>query len=277
MRSADVPSLVVVCRPPDGFAVPVPGHTGAVSGLFLVSDIHGHLADLRKGLAGAGLLDDADRWTGGDAQLWVLGDLTDRGPQGIEVVDLMRSLQRQAPEQVHVLMGNHEALMLGRALFPETRFREVWKINGGQRRDQDALTGEHVAWLRTLPVMARVGDFLLMHSDTTEYLDWGGSVEDINKTVATLLAEDDAQAHWDVFAKLTSRYDFAGPDGADVARDMLSTLGGECIVHGHSIIGSLLDQPSHQTEGPIAYADGLVVDIDGGRYDGGPLLLVEVG
>ena len=33
---------------------------------------------------------------------------------------------------------------------------------------------------------------------------------------------------------------------------------------------------SYRTEGPIAYADGLVVAIDGGRYDGGPLLLVEL-
>jgi hypothetical protein len=27
---------------------------------------------------------------------------------------------------------------------------------------------------------------------------------------------------------------------------------------------------------PIRYADGLVIAIDGGRYDGGPLLLVEL-
>ena len=35
-------------------------------------------------------------------------------------------------------------------------------------------------------------------------------------------------------------------------------------------------QASEEVEGPIAYADGFVVDIDGGRYDGGPLLLVEL-
>jgi hypothetical protein len=61
-----------------------------------------------------------------------------------------------------------------------------------------------------------------------------------------------------------------------VAREVLGALGGGCIVHGHSIIGTLTGQPSHTIEGPIAYADGLVVAIDGGRYDGGPLLLVEL-
>ena len=77
-----------------------------------------------------------------------------------------------------------------------------------------------------------------------------------------------------MFASLTSRFDFK--DDAERRAQMLKQLGGEHIVHGHSIIGTLVDQPSEQTEGPYAYADGLVLAIDGGRYDGGPLLLVEL-
>jgi hypothetical protein len=247
-----------------------------MSSLFVVSDVHGYLADLRDALAGAGLVDESGSWTGGDAQLWVLGDLLDRGPDGIGVVDLVMSLQQQAPDNVRMLMGNHESLALGYKLFPDSRFAEVWAINGGQASDQDALTDEHVAWMRGLPVVGRHGRYLLKHSDTTDYLEWGESVDEINDTVTTLLADDDAEAHWEVFATLTSRYDYAGRDGKRVAEDVLATLGGQCIVHGHSIIGTLTDQPSAAIEGPIAYADGLVVAIDGGRYDGGPLLLVEL-
>ncbi|MGZ4616291.1 MAG: metallophosphoesterase [Actinomycetes bacterium] len=245
-------------------------------GLFVVSDIHGYLADLRDGLRGAGLLGDDDTWTGGDAELWLLGDMTDRGPDGIGVVDLMRGLQEQAPDQVHVLMGNHEALAVGRALFPDTRFTEVWRANGGLATDQAALTPEHLDWLRSLPVLGRSQGYLMMHSDTLDYLEWGESVDDINATVTALLGDDDAEAHWEVFAMLTSRYGFAHADGADAARDMLSALGGECIVHGHSIIGSLVAKRSEDVEGPMAYADGLVVAVDGGRYDGGPLLVVQL-
>ena len=247
-----------------------------MSSLFVVSDIHGFAADLREGLRSADLIDDEGAWTGGDATLWVLGDLLDRGPDGIGTIDLVRSLQQQAPEQVHVLMGNHEALALGFKLFPDSRFGQVWMPNGGRFSDQEALTDEHLAWLRTLPVIGRAGPYLLMHSDTTDYLEWGGTIEEINRTVTGLLAEDDAEAHWEVFASLTSRYSYAGDDGARVAQDVLNALGGRCIVHGHSIIGTLTGQPSETVEGPIAYADGLVVDIDGGRYDGGPLLLVEM-
>ena len=130
--------------------------------------------------------------------------------------------------------------------------------------------------MRALPVMARAGDHLLMHSDTTDYLAWGSSVEEVNATVAGLLAGDDAQQHFDVFAALTSRFDFNGTDGARVARAVLDTLGGEQIVHGHSIISTLVDVPSAEIDEPLTYADGLVVAIDGGRYDGGPLLLVAL-
>jgi hypothetical protein len=242
----------------------------------VVSDVHGHLDDLRRGLGEAGLVDPDGTWTGGDAELWVLGDLMDRGPDGIGVVDLLMSLQQQAPGRVHVLMGNHEALAVGYKLFPGTRFGEVWKLNGGKPSDQDALTPEHVAWLRGLPLLGRVGDFVLMHSDTTAYLGWGNSVDEVNRTVQKLLEPDDADQHWNVFARLTSRYHFVGSDGAEVARQVLSLLGGECLVHGHSIIGSLLAVPSSEVSGPILYADGLVLDVDGGRYDGGPLLLVQL-
>jgi hypothetical protein len=243
---------------------------------FVVSDVHGHLDDLRHVLAQAGLVTD-DRWVGGDASLWVLGDLVDRGPDGIGVVRLMRSLTAQAPEQVHMLMGNHESLMLGEKLFPGTRFDDIWLFNGGVASDQAALDDQDVAWLRGLPVLALAGDYLLMHSDTTHYLTWGSSVEEVNRTLSAVLAGDDPDQHFEVFAALTDRFDFAGPDGVDVAQRMLETYGGEAIVHGHSIIGSLINKPSREVTGPLRYAGGLVIGIDGGRYDGGPLLLVQLG
>lgn len=247
-------------------------------GTYVVSDVHGHLADLRAVLTQAGLLRE-DRWVGGrdgDDDLWILGDLVDRGPDGIGVVRLVRSLQEQAPQHVHMLLGNHECLMLGERLFPTSRFGEVWLLNGGRLEDQEGLGDDDVAWLRALPAMAVVGDDLLLHSDTTSYLTWGRSVADVNATLRGLLAGDDARQHFDVFAALTSRYDYVGEEGVDTARRMLETFGGQRIVHGHSIIGTLVDKPSYEIDGPLVYADGLVVAIDGGRYDGGPLLLVRL-
>lgn len=245
--------------------------------LFVVSDVHGYLDDLVEGLAEFGLVSRDGRWTGDDARLWILGDLTDRGPNGIGVMDLVMSLQEQAPGQVHALMGNHEALALGMKRFPKSRFANSWKINGGLVQDQKAFTDRHLAWLAGLPVLARVDDFLLLHSDTVAYLGWGSSVEEINATVRALLASPkNVDGHWEVWAQLTSRYHFSGRDGGAIARRMLDRLGGERVVHGHSIIGSLIDRPSAEVTEPVLYAGGQVLAIDGGRYDGGPLLVVRL-
>ena len=245
--------------------------------LYVVSDVHGHLDDLRRVLSEADLIDGDGGWAGADAELWLLGDMVDRGPNGIGVIRLMRGLQEQAPDRVHVLMGNHEALALGMNRFPAGRIADSWAVNGGRFDDQEALTEDEVGWLATLPAMGRVGDYLLAHSDITTYLSWGDSIEQVNDTVRAALADPtDEGEHWQMWAHLTGRYAFAGRDGAAHAARMLETYGGECLVHGHSIIGSLLGVPSAQVEGPIVYAEGQVIAIDGGRYDGGPLLLVRL-
>ena len=61
-----------------------------------------------------------------------------------------------------------------------------------------------------------------------------------------------------------------------VAATMLRMLGGDRIVHGHSIIASLTGQDCAQVDGPLLYAGGLALAVDGGRYAGGPLLLVRM-
>ena len=173
-------------------------------------------------------------------------------------------------------MGNHEALALGMKLFPASRFATSWLINGGLGTDQEALTSAHLDWLGSLPVLATVDGYLFMHSDTAAYLTWGDSVDEINASVRAILAAGDVEGYWDVWAGLTRRYDFARPHGAEVARQVLDKLGAAGIVHGHSILGSLLHCPSSEVDGPVLYADGLVLAIDGGRYDGGPLLVVQL-
>jgi Calcineurin-like phosphoesterase len=242
--------------------------------VYAVSDVHGHREDLVAALQKVGLLDASERWSGGDAQLHVLGDLLDRGPDGIGVIRLLRRLQAEAPGRVHVLLGNHEALSLGLWLHPEQGWLPVWQRNGGIVADQTALTTDDVQWLSSLPAMARVGDDLLVHSDTTNYLGWGHSVETVNARVATLLTGVDPAGIVEVFRGLSQRRRFLGADGARRVDTMLETYGGRRIVHGHSIVATLRGTtPGH---GTLSYAEGRALAIDGGRYDGGPLLLVEL-
>lgn len=78
-----------------------------------IADVHGALEPFRAILRQAGLIDEADRWIGGDTILVQTGDLLDRGKDVRAVIDLVRSLEEQAPEhggRVVALLGNHETM-----------------------------------------------------------------------------------------------------------------------------------------------------------------------
>ncbi|PKH37911.1 Calcineurin-like phosphoesterase [Nocardioides alpinus] len=259
-----------------------------MSATFATSDAHGHLAELTAALRQAGLVDDGVRWSGGDARLWVLGDLLDRGPDGLGVIALVRRLAREAADAsgaVHTVLGNHEVIALGTRKFGDTEvvhrgavrtFSSIWARNGGLASDQAGIDDELFSWLAALPAIARDGDHLLMHSDTVGYLEWGGSVEEINGAVREVLAHDDPVAWFDVLVQMGQRHELAGASGSATARLLLDTLGGERIVHGHSIIGDLFHEPFDSYAEPRLYADGLALDIDGGIYEGGPCLVARL-
>lgn len=264
------------------------GPDQVTSRLFVTSDPHGHLDELTEALVSAGLVTGHGDWAGGPARLCVLGDLFDRGPDGIGVVDLVMKLQSQA-EDVHghvtMVLGNHEVLALGTQRFGSANigldgtsrnFAASWLRNGGVRTDQARLTERHVDWLRALPAVVRVDDYLLMHSDTLEYVEWGESIDEINAEVHTILATDDPVKWWDLWWRLTTRYVYNGEDGAYQAQGMLDRLGGRLLVHGHSIVADLLDIESEKVDGPLLYAEDQVLAVDGGIYDGGPCLVVEL-
>jgi hypothetical protein len=61
-----------------------------------------------------------------------------------------------------------------------------------------------------------------------------------------------------------------------VAAVLLQHLGGHRIVHGHSIVADQLGIDPANLTGPLLYADGLALGIDGGAFDGGPCLVVEL-
>lgn len=256
---------------------------------YVVSDLHGHAELLVVSLEQAGLVDAGGAWCGGQARLTFLGDYFDRGPDGIGVVDLIRRLAEEAAEtggRVDALIGNHEILALGMSRFGDehvrselwsrSSFARSWTLNGGQVRDQERLTSEHIAWLSGLDVIALDGPNLLQHSDTTEYLRWGNTIERINNAVRDVLASDNLEQWWECWARLTTRYAFASVDGAQVAADMLSQLGGERIIHGHTFISTLVGRESSEITGPLSYAGGRALAIDGGIYSGGPCLLVQL-
>jgi hypothetical protein len=259
-----------------------------VQPLFVVGDVHGHLAELQAALRARGLIGDNNEWTGGDARLWFLGDFTDRGPDGIGVIDLAMRLSGEAAEaggSARMLLGNHEILLLGVYHVPDhavpvmggpTTFREIWLRNGGRPSDLERFTDEHSAWLCAQPVAARVDDYLLVHSDTAAYLEYGNSVEEIDGRVADILSEPDADTWWILFRDLTRRGAFGGEVGPLAANDVLGQLGGRTIVHGHTPIPYQTGADPSTVVEPRVYADGHAINLDGGIYLGGRCLVTPL-
>jgi hypothetical protein len=82
-----------------------------------VGDLHGDFSAWRDIARAARLVNDTGHWIGGDTVLVQTGDVVDRGPDSLKIIqDLMR-LQDEAQRahgQVIALVGNHEAMnMIG--------------------------------------------------------------------------------------------------------------------------------------------------------------------
>ncbi|MEV6117523.1 metallophosphoesterase [Streptomyces sp. NPDC052109] len=265
--------------------------------LFVVGDVHGYLDELVTALQEQGLIDASGQWCAGTTRLWFLGDFTDRGPDGIGVIDLVMRLSAEAAAAggyCKALMGNHELLLLGAKRFGDTpvnsgagtaTFQAAWLLNGGQKTDMDRLQDHHLQWMARLDAVEAVDGYLLVHSDTTAYLDYGDSIEAVNDTVRETLTRNDADECWDLFRKFTKRFSFRDEGGADAVRSLLDTYGGTRVVHGHSPIPYLLGEVGSEdgeegtgpvVDGPHVYADGLAIAMDGGVTMAGKLLVRQL-
>ena len=242
--------------------------------VFVVGDVHGHRDALVSLLRDAGLIDAAERWAGGDAVLWLVGDLVDRGPDGIGAIDVVRRLEHESDGTVRCLLGNHEAFLLAvhrfgdrDTSFPGTTFRDVWRMNGGVEADLDALTPEHVAWVLARPAVAREGEWLLVHADTTAYLRYGESVSEVNATIASVLGSGAPEEVDELLEVLCDRMRLVDAGGVDA---LLERFGGTRIVHGHTPIASMREVDPREVTGPLVYAGGRAWNVDHCLFAGGP-------
>ena len=113
--------------------------------IYVTSDAHGHLRALDRALELAAP----------DAQdeIYVLGDMVDRGPDPVGVIRLVRSLPN-----AHVLMGNHERMMLDVLGSSGGVDNFIWSLNGGVTTAMglDGLSpdelAELVGWISSLPL-----------------------------------------------------------------------------------------------------------------------------
>ncbi|MEM9402641.1 MAG: metallophosphoesterase [Pseudomonadota bacterium] len=92
-----------------------PWRFDGVERIVAVSDLHGAHGAFVQTLQAAELIDDNERWIAGATHLVIVGDIVDRGDDSRDSMDLLIRLEVEAEAaggRVHVLLGNHEAMVL---------------------------------------------------------------------------------------------------------------------------------------------------------------------
>ncbi len=254
--------------------------------VWIMGDVHGQLEVLMRLLRDARLIDERLDWSGERDVLCFIGDLMDRGPGGLEAVELVMRLQdqaRRAGGHVESLLGNHEVLLLAAHKFGGDSstgiggtFVDDWRQNGGYPRDLEGLGAEHIAWLSRRPAMAASKGWLLVHADSTMYISFGTKIEEVNAALTAVLSGDDPIA-WDALVSAFARRNafLASGGGARLAR-MRAAFGGEGLVHGHTPIPVITGGSPQSAVSPFVYRGGRCVNVDGGLFLGSPGFLCRL-
>jgi hypothetical protein len=165
-----------------------------------VSDPHGSYDRLLRVLQATGWVSTGlpdPKWTESDVPggkrsvLIVMGDLIDKGPDSLKVIELLRALQKDASAKggrVIVTMGNHEAEFLknwnnnNATTFRGELDAAATAQKNEQLRPQNVANceGELGQWLCQLPVAARVNDWFFCHAGYTK----GRSIPVLNSAIA---------------------------------------------------------------------------------------------
>ncbi len=244
----------------------------------VIGDIHGQRGALLDLLGRAGLFQDG-AWTGGQAWLLFMGDLFNRGPDGLGVLELIMDLQVQAAAAggwAETLLGNHDMLILAAHRFGNQEgmpFKDYWRSAGGIPSDLRGLNAEHISWLITRPALLLEETrkpILYLHADAMFYEGLGSSVEEANQNLNRVLREDDASA-WHALLEAFSEHEtFWQPGGRKRAKRLLKRYGGRRLVHAHTPVSKLTGRPDSSVTAPLTYLRGLCTDVDHALYRGGP-------
>ena len=170
---------------------PAPSPAGAVftenpSRLLLVSDMEGEFDKFVALMRSQGVLDEGLHWRFGDGHVALLGDFVDRGEDMLPLLWLIYRLEDEAQHaggRLHYVLGNHEQL----GLAGNTKYWPRHLVATAQALGDDGckriFSGGSVlgAWLRSKPVIARVGDHLLVHGGISrKFLDLQLDIEAAN-------------------------------------------------------------------------------------------------
>ena len=237
--------------------------------IYALSDPHGSAKELAE-LLEANHLIAGTTWKGGSAILVVAGDLIDKGPDSLGVIDLMRKLG----SHVIVTMGNHEAEFLA-----DPTNKKATSTGEDAAGIVTQLTPQKAAevasasdpegrgrWLADLPFGVRIKKWFFSHSGNTN----GDSIAALSKRLQAAVDKDGFAAK-DITGKdsILEAQNWYSADGT--AKQYAAALGVNHIVFGHDP-GALGEHGHVMASGPLIKLD-VQMGLHGKHAVGGGLLL----
>lgn len=143
------------------------------SRLLMVSDMEGEFDKFVALMQAQGVIDEHLHWRYGTGHVALVGDFVDRGEHMVPLLWLVYRLDDEASKaggRLHYVLGNHEQMaMSGRKSYWPRRLVATAQALGDDG-DERLFSKETVlgAWLHSKPVMAKVGDHLLVHGGVSQ-------------------------------------------------------------------------------------------------------------
>lgn len=137
--------------------------------LFVSSDPHGDFQSFATLLQAHGVIDSGYRWSYGNNQLVVIGDIFDRGYDVLPLLWLMYKLEQEAANAggaAVLLLGNHEGMVLaGDVRYTRGKYLETARQLGMENyRQLFSPETELGRWLMARNTMLRIGRNLFVHA-----------------------------------------------------------------------------------------------------------------
>ena len=133
----------------------------------VISDIHGAYNSYIDLLKAGGIIAKDLNWNFGGGHLVVLGDISGKGDMVTEVYWHLYGLEKQAARaggKVHVLLGNHELLLLRKSLMDlNEKYKKVETVFNKDYSDFYAENTVLGRWLRSRPVVITINNILFVH------------------------------------------------------------------------------------------------------------------
>lgn len=223
----------------------------------VISDVHGCFSLLEAAM---------QDWNPETHKLMFLGDYTDRGPQSLEVIKMLQQLKLEYPDDVEILMGNHDEMFLDFVQNPQGETSDTFLEHGGIQTLESFFGKDFIDLKDPEVIRGRVTDRIHLLTFMTHFKPFHEEEHIIFVHAGFYMPF--GEEHF------THRNSWNQYLWMRKVHQQLNTTG-KTVVFGHTPVRSL--NPKKAPVQPYVNEENRYIGVDGGAvFENGALLAVEV-